>query len=47
MNSRVRQLGLLFLLAGMSLTACKQKPPKDGRTDTYTTGTVAIAADIT
>ena len=45
MNRRVRQFGLLFLLAGISLAACKQKPPKDGRTDTYTTGTVAIAAD--
>ena len=45
MNRRARQFGLLFLLVGMSLTACKQKPPKDGRTDTYTTGTVAIAAD--
>ena len=45
MNKRVRQLGFLFLLMGMTLTACKQRPPKDGRTDTYTTGTVAIAAD--
>ena len=45
MNKRVRQLGFLFLVVAMSLTACKQKPPKDGRTDTYTTGTVAIAAD--
>ena len=45
MNRRARQFGLLFLLVGMSLAACKQKPSKDGRTDTYTTGTVAIAAD--
>lgn len=41
---RVRQFLLLFLVPALMLGACKQKP-KDGRTDTYTTGTVAIAAD--
>ena len=45
MNRGARQFGLLFLMVGMSLAAFKQKPYKDGRTDTYTTGTVAIAAD--
>lgn len=41
---RIRQLLPLFLVSVFVLGACKQKP-KDGRTDTYTTGTVAIAAD--
>lgn len=43
--SRVKQLlPLSLLVALVALGACKQKP-KDGRTDTYTTGTVTIAAD--
>ena len=39
-----RQFLLLAVGAVLVLAACKQKP-KDGRTDTYTSGTVAIAAD--
>ena len=41
---RGRQFGLLFLVLAVSFAACRQAP-KDGRTDTYTSGTVAIAAD--
>ena len=41
---RGRQFLLLAVGAVLVLAACKQKP-KDGRTDTYTSGTVAIAAD--
>ena len=41
---RDRQFGLWLLMVGFLLVGCKQKA-KDGRTDTYTTGTVAIAAD--
>lgn len=41
---RGRQFGLLTLALVVLLAACRQKP-KDGRTDTYTSGTVAIAAD--
>lgn len=41
---RGRQFLLLAVGAALVLAACKQKP-KDGRTDTYTSGTVAIAAD--
>ena len=41
---RGRQVGLLTLALVVLLAACRQKP-KDGRTDTYTSGTVAIAAD--
>lgn len=41
---RGRQFGLWALVLAVAFTACRQKP-KDGRTDTYTTGTVAIAAD--
>ena len=40
---RGRQFGLLFLVLAVSFAACRQAP-KDGRTDTYTSGTVAIAA---
>lgn len=43
--SRAKQLLPLSLLAVLvALGACRQTP-KDGPTDTYTTGTVAIAAD--
>ena len=41
---RGRQFVLLFIVMAVSLSACQQKP-KDGRTDTYTSGVVAIAAD--
>ena len=41
---RGRQFLLLAVGTALVLAACKQKP-KDGRTDTYTSGTVAIAAD--
>lgn len=34
----------IILFLTMSLSACRQKP-KDGRTDTYTSGVVTIAAD--
>lgn len=41
---RGRQFGLLFFVLIGVFAACRQAP-KDGRTDTYTSGTVAIAAD--
>ncbi len=41
----VKQLQLLGLLTMLVLLAACQCKPKDGRTDTYTSGVIAIAAD--
>ena len=41
----VKQLQLSGLLAMLALLSACQGKPKDGQTDTYTSGVVAIAAD--
>lgn len=41
----VKQLQLLGLLVLLTLLSACQSKPKDGQTDTYTSGVIAIAAD--
>ena len=41
----VKQLQLSGLLVLLTLLSACQSKPKDGQTDTYTSGVIAIAAD--
>ena len=45
MNSRYLHIFIVFMLLVTALSSCRDKKPKDGRTDTFNTGTIEIYAD--